>query len=124
MIDDYAKAKALVEKMKASLPIPVRATADLARATKQFQAKIAAGQELVIKSVFYMGDEGGIACDVTPPGMEKTPIICSLTHLVVLPGHPLADELAAYQVARTRKLARQGSGKPMSFTIKSKKGRR
>ena len=33
MIDDYAKAQALVEKMKAVLPIPVRATADLARAT-------------------------------------------------------------------------------------------
>ena len=121
MIDDYAKVKALLEKMKAGLPIPVRATADLARATKQFPTKIAVGQELAIKSVFYMGDEGGIMCDVTPPDMMKTPIICSLTHLVVIPGHPLADELAAYQDARTRKLARQGSGRQMSVTIKPKK---
>ncbi len=124
MIDDYAKAQALVVRMKAGLPIPVRATADLARASKQFQTKIAVGQELAIKGVFYMGDEGGIMCDVTPPGMETTPMICSLTHLEVLPGHPLADELRAYQVARTRKLARQGSGGAMSYTIKPKKGRR
>ncbi len=124
MIDDYAKVKALLEKMKAGLPIPVRATADLARATKQFPTKIVVGQELAIKSVFYMGDEGGIACDVTPPGKETTPMICSLTHLEVIPGHPLTDELRAYQAARTRKLAQQGSGKPMSYTIKPKKGRR
>ena len=82
------------------------------------------GQELAIKSVFYMGDEGGIMCDVTPPGMATTPVICSLTHLEVLPGHPLTDDLRAYQVARTRKLARQGSGGTMSYTIKPKKGRR
>ncbi|MCX6029943.1 MAG: hypothetical protein NT169_11695 [Chloroflexi bacterium] len=124
MIDDYAKAQALVKGMKAGLPIPVRATAELARATKQFPTKIAVGQELAIKDVFYMGDEGGIMCDVTPPGMETTPMICSLTHLDLLPGHPLTDELRAYQAARTRKLAQQGSGKPMSYTIKPKKGRR
>ena len=62
---------------------------------KQFPTKIAVGQELAIKSVFYMGDEGGIMCDVTPPGMETTPVICSLTHLEILPGHPLADDLRA-----------------------------
>lgn len=124
MIDDYAKAQALVAKMKAGLPIPVRATADLARASKQFPTKIIVGQELAIKNVFYMGDEGGIMCDVTPPGMATTPVICSLTHLEVHPGHPLTDELRAYQAARTRKLAQQGSGTPMSYTIKPKKGRR
>jgi hypothetical protein len=53
--------------------------------------------------------------------LTRLSISCSLTHLQILPGHPLADELAAYQVARTRKLARQGSGQPMSFTVKPKK---
>jgi hypothetical protein len=124
MIDDYAKTQALVERMKVGLPIPIRATADLARASKQFPTKIVVGQELAIKSVFYMGDEGGIMCDVTPPGMATTPVICSLTHLEVLPGHLLTDDLRAYQAARTRKLARQGSGGTMSYTIKPKKGRR
>jgi len=57
MIDDYAKAQELVARMKAGLPIPIRATADLARASKQFPTTIVVGQELAIKSVFYMGDE-------------------------------------------------------------------
>jgi hypothetical protein len=60
MIDDYAKAQALLAKMKAGLPIPVRATANLAQAARQFAEKIAVGQELAIKSVFYMGDEGRV----------------------------------------------------------------
>ena len=66
---------------------------------KQFPTKIVVGQELAIKSVFYMGDEGGIMCDMTPPDMATTPVICSLTHLEVLPGHPLTDDLRAYQAA-------------------------
>lgn len=121
MIDDYTKANALLAKMKVSLPIPVRATAELARAMKQPKASISVGQELVVKSVLYLGDEGGIMCDVTPAGMEKTPVICSLTHLQVSPGHPLAEELRAYQDARARRLAREGSGKPMSFTVRPKR---
>ena len=51
--------------------------------------------------------EAGISCDITPLGMEKSPIICSLTHLRVSPAHPLAKEIRAYQTARTRRLAHQ-----------------
>ena len=89
MIDDYAKAMELVRKMEASLPIPARPTGGFIRAMKAQGVKIARDQELPIKSVLYMGDEGGISCDVTPPGMEKTPIVCSITHIRVKPSHPL-----------------------------------
>ncbi|PKO21751.1 MAG: hypothetical protein CVU38_13020 [Chloroflexi bacterium HGW-Chloroflexi-1] len=123
MIDDYAKAMALVKKMKASLPIPVRATGELVRALKQYGAQMVVSQELAITSVIYMGDEGGIMCDVTPLDMGKTPVVCSLTHLAVVPGHPLAVEMRDYQVARARKLAPQRS-KPTSYTIKPRKRKR
>jgi hypothetical protein len=89
MIDDYAQAMELVRKMEANLPIPARPTGGFIRAMKAQGIKIARDQELPIKRVFYMGDEAGISCDVTPPGMEKTPIICSLTHIRVR-GHSRA----------------------------------
>ena len=67
-----------------------------------------------------MGDEAGIAVDVTPPEMEKTPIICSLTQLRLVSGHPLAKEIRAYQRERANKLARAGQT-PSSFSVTPRK---
>ena len=116
MIDDPAKAKALAAKMEAHLPILVRPTGAFVRLMRQHEAKIGRDQELSVRRVFYMGDEGGISCDVTPPGMEDTPIVCSLTQLRVLSNHPLASEIRAYQRERAGKLARAGS-RPSGLTI-------
>jgi hypothetical protein len=125
MIDDYTKAMELVRKMEASLPIPAHPTGGFIRAMKAQGVNIARDQELTIKHVFYMGDEAGISCDVTPPGMEKTPIICSLTHIRVKPSHPLAKEIRAYQRERTRRLTRAGgSREPTSFTVTPRKKRK
>ena len=104
MIDDYHRTMTLVEEMEAELPIPVRPTSALVRMLRQHEVKISRDRELEIKRVFYMGNEGGISCDVTPPGMEKTPIICSLTHLRVSARHPLAEEIRVYQRERASKL--------------------
>jgi len=125
MIDDYDKATELVRKMEASLPIPARPTGGFIRAMKMQGVKIARDQELPIRRVFYMGDEAGISCDVTPPGMEKTPIICSLTHIRIKPGHPLAEEIRAYQRERKRRLAQAGAPRePTSFTVTPRKKRK
>jgi len=125
MIDDYAKAMELVRKMEANLPIPAHPTGAFIRAMKAQGVKIARDQELPIRRVFYMGDEAGISCDVTPPGMEKTPIICSITHIRVKSGHPLAKEIRAYQRERKRRLARSGvSREPTSFTVRPRKKRK
>lgn len=124
MIDDYAKAMELVRKMEANLPIPARPTGSFIRAMQAQGVKIARNQELSIKSVFYMGDEGGISCDVTPPGMPD-PIICSLTHIRVKSGHPLTREIRAYQTERQRRLAQAGNfGPPASFTVTPRKKRK
>jgi len=120
LIDDTAKAIALAAKMEARLPIPVRPTGAFVRLMRQHGIKIDRDRELSVMRVFYMGDEAGISCDVTPPEMENTPIICSLTQLRVVSGHPLAEEIRAYQRGRARKLARAGS-KPTSFSVKPRK---
>jgi hypothetical protein len=120
MIDDYAKAQALVRKMEAHLPIPARAGSELARLARQKNLPIARNRELSIKRVFCAGDEGGILCDVTPEGEVADAVVCSLTHLEISPGHPLAEEIQAYQRTRTLRLAQANQGWPAA----SSSGRR
>ena len=110
MIDNYAQAMRLVERMKAGLPIPARPTRQVADLLRGKGASLGADPKLEIKEVFYAGDEGGIMCDVTPTSMSKEAVICSLTHLRIHPKHPLAAEIRAYQATRTRRLAFSGGG--------------
>ena len=124
MIDDPDKALALVDKMEANLPIPARPTSALIRALSAQGVKIARNRELSIKRVFYMGDEGGISCDVTPSDM-KNPIVCSITQIRMIPKHPLTEEIRAYQMIRKKRLAQVGrGGPPTHFTIKPRKKRK
>ena len=90
MIDDYAQATALVNKMNASVPIPVRPTRQLVDTLRQKGVSLGHDPKLEIKKVFYMGDEAGIMCDVTPPGMETTPIKYSFTHAPARPAEASA----------------------------------
>lgn len=108
MIDNYAQATVLVERMNASVPIPARPTRQLIDFLRSKGAPLGADPKLEIKKVFYSGDEGGIICDVTPQSITREAIVCSLTHLRVHSEHPLADEIRAYQETRTRRLARAG----------------
>jgi hypothetical protein len=126
MIDDYDEAMALLHKMEAQLPIPARPTSALARSMKDKGIHMAHNEQLAIKRVFYMGDEGGLMCDVTPQGAEakKEAVVCSLTHLRVDSRHPLAGEIRTYQQERTRKLAQQGGPcAPFSFIVEPRKQR-
>jgi len=125
MIDDYAQAMELVRKMEAHLPIPARPTGTYIRAMREQGIKVTRDQELQIKRVFYLGDEGGIACDVTLSRDAKQAIIVSITHLRIDPRHPLAQEIRAYQRERTRRLAQSGGPRePSHFTVRPRKKRR
>jgi hypothetical protein len=84
--------------------------------------KIAHDQELQIKRVFYLSDEGGITCDVKPSRDAKEALIVSLTHLRVRRQHPLAQEIRAYQRERTRRIAQSGGpSEPSHFTVRPRK---
>jgi hypothetical protein len=124
VIDDYAKAMELMHNMEAQLPIPARPTGAFVRAMRGRGVKIPRGQELQIKRVFYMGDEGGICCDVTLEGAKEA-IVVSITYLRVPSRHPLAKEIREYQQERTRRLAQsRGSSQPSQFAARSRKKRR
>jgi len=115
-IDNQKQAQALMRKMEAQLPIPVQATSELVRTMKPHGLKLERGQGLSIKSLFYMGDMGGITCDVTPPGAESA-VVCSLTQVKIDPDHPLAEEIRAYQRMRRQGIAQAGR-RPGGVTIK------
>jgi hypothetical protein len=119
-VDIVKNAQKLVEKMQASLPITVRASKELLKMLRKQGFPISDRQTLSIKSVFYGGDEMGIACDITPPGKHKQAVLCSLTQLEIVGVSPLADELRVYQERRKRKLAQLPDSAPGSFTINRK----
>jgi hypothetical protein len=124
MIDNYAQAMELLEKMKAQLPIPARPTRAFMQAMRDNRMPIRSGQELLIESVLYLGDEGGIGCAIQLP--EKgTVTITSLTHILVEADHPLAQEIHAYQTERTSKLAQGNRDRePTRVTVKPRKKKR
>ena len=107
MIDDPTQVTALMQKMKAHLPIPAQATNALVRTLRASAGNIASKRRMQIEKVMYLGDEGGIGCVLKVPGQEDTAVVVSLTHLRLPGAHPLAPDVRAYQIARTKKLAEE-----------------
>jgi len=108
MIDDPTQVTALMQKMKAHLPIPAQATNALVRNLRASAVNIASKRRsMQIEKVMYLGDEGGIGCVLKVPGQEDTAVVVSLTHLRLPSTHPLAPDVRAYQIARTKKLAEE-----------------
>jgi len=87
------------------LPIPAQATNALVRSLRASAVNIASKRRMQIEKVMYLGDEGGIGCKLKVPGQEDTAVVVSLTHLRLPSTHPLAPDVRAYQIARTKKLA-------------------
>ena len=106
MIDDYVTTMALIEQMKAQLPIPVYGSKNFIRSMRRQSVMITGRQQLQIEEVLYGGDEGGILCKLTGIGKASQVYVCSLTHLEVQKQHPLAEAIKVYQRERKRKLTR------------------
>ena len=125
MIDDYAQAMELVRQMQSQLPILAYPLDALVQTMRGRGITLDPKQALSIKSVVYLGDEGGIMCDITPAG-QRNPILCSVTHIQIDVHHLLSEPIRAYQRQRIKRLAESGGPrKPVSFTVKPrKKGRR
>lgn len=111
VIDNYAQAIELTEKMKRYLPFSMQATDPLRRLLRQKKIALPVNGFLTVDSIFYMGDEGGIGCAITPSPEQKEMVVVSLTHLKVDSSHPLAEEIYAYQQKRNLKLAVERSFK-------------
>jgi hypothetical protein len=120
-INNKTKTDTLIENMNLATPFQARPTKELVNILQKQGVQIDRYHDVQIKKVFDLGDEGGIMCDITPPGKEKTPILCSLTHLLISPHHPLFPEIRTYQEKRIQNLAKNSG--VAGFTITRRKGK-
>jgi hypothetical protein len=104
VIDDIEKSVALVERMRAALPMRAFTNMEL-RKTLQEGSKRVFPHECSVAEVRYMGDEGGIAC-ILDFGFSDTKEvhIVSITHLTFDRSNPLAREIKAYCKHRIKRL--------------------
>jgi hypothetical protein len=126
MIDNYDEAMELIHKMEEQLPMIVHPGKVLVQSMRQQGIKLTSDSELEIEHVFYMGDEGGIGCGISLDSQGKDVMVASLTHLRVIPGQPLSNEIRAYQIQRNNKLMEINKiANPFKFLFKpSKKKKR
>jgi hypothetical protein len=101
MIDDEKDVYELMQALNGHLPMRAYATPPLVKAVRQEGADIKVNDAVEIESVLYLGDEGGIACAIGLWG-GKTVVVTSLTHLRIDRDHPLAEQIQAYQLRRSR----------------------
>ncbi len=122
MIDNYEEAMTLIDQIKAHLPLPVYAGRELIRTLRDKGIRMKARRRIMVNDVLYAGDEGGILCALEPFGDEKEAVVSSITHLDVIPRHPLSKSIKAYQRQRKRKLTEQNpDARPSSTTFYPKK---
>lgn len=105
MIDNYEQAIALIEKMEASLPIPMKVTPECLQKIKKEGDKFSRDHIFMVESVGYAGDEGGIMCVLKADVNDKAVYGLSLTHLRIQDDHPLAAEIKSYQRKRVMRIA-------------------
>ena len=109
MIDDMEKSVALMERMRAALPMRAVASVELLR-TLQEESKRVFPRQCRVAEVMYLGDEGGISCTLDfDLGDTRNVHIVSITHLGFERGNPLAREIGAYckhRIKRLKKLHR------------------
>ena len=102
-MDDPTQVTAFMQKMEAHAPMPAQATNALVRTLRASGVTIAAKRRRQIDKVMYFGDAGGSGCGLKVPGHADTAVVVSLTPLCLPSTHPLAPDVRAYQIARTKK---------------------
>lgn len=84
MIDNPEKTERLIANMKASLPLTARLSPGLKTLMRHREPGAALPATCGIIEIFYMGDEGGISCqlDLGKDGSQN-PFIVSITNLIL-----------------------------------------
>ncbi len=112
MIDDMESSVALVERMRAELPMRAFTNIELRR-TLQEGSKRVFPHECSVLEIRYMGDEGGIACILDFDFSDTTEVhIVSITHLRFDRRNPLAREIEAYCKHRIKRIKKLHGGMP------------
>jgi hypothetical protein len=112
VIDDMEKTEALMEKLRAALPLRAEIGARALDALREDSPEIEILPGCEITVVNYAGDEGGIVCtlDYWPDKAGDVRLV-SITHLKFDRRDPLSREIRAYQKHRIKRL-RKLDGRP------------
>jgi hypothetical protein len=127
-IDDYDSATSLSNQLDASVPFNVRPGKPLLKMMKSKGTPMSAARDYAVEKVMYSGDEGGILCMLQGAATDKEIVGASITHLVIDPGHPLAESVRAYQKQRNHRLRQQDQrgfaalASPSEFVKKKRRG--
>lgn len=105
-VDDPYEVSALLEALNTSLPMQMMIGPELKTLLKSKGLKIDSVAPVLVEKTFYMGDEGGILAGLRADNAENQ-LVVSITHLVPLLDHPLAEKFVAYQQHRVMNIARQ-----------------
>ncbi|NJL88610.1 MAG: hypothetical protein HC916_01535 [Coleofasciculaceae cyanobacterium SM2_1_6] len=103
-IDNYAAAQALTKKISAHLPIRAYPSKKMMETMQERGSLLDPKNSLIIESVSYSGDMGGIMCVLEDNLENEEKFVVSITHLKIDPDHPLAPEIKAYQHRRVTML--------------------
>lgn len=108
MIDNPEKTERLIANMKANLPLTARLSPGLRTLMRHRELGAALPATCGIIEIFYMGDEGGISCqlDLGKDGSQN-PFIVSITNLIFDRRCALFREIDGYQKHRVKKLKKQ-----------------
>jgi hypothetical protein len=105
VIDNLRRVNRLLVKLEESLPIAANMTAQLAATVRQQSSGGYIPRQCEVTAVHYLGDEGGIICRLDLRGGDgRHGFLASITHLEFDPRQPCADEIAAYQKHRIKRL--------------------
>jgi hypothetical protein len=107
VIDNQDQAERLLRKLTGVLPLSALATPVLLANLRGRSSAAKITVDCKVIKVFYLGDEGGITCQVAFDDEEKEEVfLVSITHLAFDRRLPVAREIAAYQKHRIKRIRR------------------
>ena len=91
------------------LPLPALATPPLMANLRGRSSAAEINLNCKVTKVFYLGDEGGITCQVTFDEEKKKGILVSITHLAFDRRLAIARDITAYQKRRIKRIRRDSA---------------
>jgi hypothetical protein len=118
VIDNQDQTERLLRKLTEVLPLPALATPPLMANLRGRSSAAEINLNCKVTKVFYLGDEGGITCQVTFDEEEKEEVfLVSITHLAFDRRLAIAREITAYQKRRIKRIRRDSAtATPASIT--------
>jgi hypothetical protein len=109
VIDNQDQTERLLRKLTEVLPLSALATPPLMANLRGRSSAAEITMNCKVTSVFYLGDEGGITCQVTFDEKKEEVFLVSITHLAFDRRLAIAREIAAYQKRRIKRIRRDSA---------------